>query len=435
MTEITKLVDILNFTEKDKLVDFIKSYAKKDVAFNNALIERFSPNRQSDKKQKQQPHEDYVKLIQNAFVNHSSRRSGRYDYYNEYDDFGFDAEAVSEELDAVLEKARYYIKYENIAEAIFIAQKMIETIPDGWDQSFDYEGDVQVVYDEAIDLLESLLEQDLLSDEQKESLFDWYEQEIKDKKHADVGLNTSLDSLGNYFLTGVENGFDRTLQIIDQQIKASSDYTQEGLIEKKIHILHKFNQSEEANKVISDFLHFPQIRKIRLKEMIGINDCQSAIKLIDDGIKIAVKKNHWGTINSWKEELLTVYQLLGDKEKELELTKELFTQSNDKRKYYKILKRITPNADWQNMLEWILEFLGNGSHYGINILKAEILIEHKMWDDLWILCQKGSVTDIVRHEKYLRPKFDKEIFKRYLAYAERQAEITDKDAYKRVLIL
>ncbi len=53
-----------------------------------------------------------------------------------------------------------------------------------------------------------------------------------------------------------------------------------------------------------------------------------------------------------------------------------------------------------------------------------------MWDDLWILCQKGSVTDIVRHEKYLRPKFDKEIFKRYLAYAERQAEITDKNAYK-----
>ena len=33
---------------------------------------------------------------------------------------------------------------------------MIETIPDEWDQNFDYEGDVQIDYDEAIDILENL---------------------------------------------------------------------------------------------------------------------------------------------------------------------------------------------------------------------------------------------------------------------------------------
>ena len=37
-----------------------------------------------------------------------------------------------------------------------------------------------------------------------------------------------------------------------------------------------------------------------------------------------------------------------------------------------------------------------------------------------------------KHEKLLRPKFNEEIFKIYLAYVERQATITDKDAYKRV---
>ena len=191
----TKLDDILNFTEKDKLIDFIKSYAQKDAAFNNTLLETFSPNRQSDKKQKQQPREDYVKLIQNAFVGQPAKRSGRHGYYNDYDDFGFDAEEVSDQLEILLEKARYFIKYQNIEEAIIIAQKMVETIPGEWDQDFDYEGDVQVVYDEAIDMLEGLLKEGLLSDEQKESLFDWYEQEIIDNKHEYVGLNTSLDLL------------------------------------------------------------------------------------------------------------------------------------------------------------------------------------------------------------------------------------------------
>ena len=77
MTTKTKLDDILNFTEEDKLLDFVKSYAQKDAIFNNALLDAFSPNRKSEKKQ-EQPREDYVKLIQNAFVTNSSRRSGRF---------------------------------------------------------------------------------------------------------------------------------------------------------------------------------------------------------------------------------------------------------------------------------------------------------------------------------------------------------------------
>ena len=430
MTIKTKLDDILNFTEEGKLIDFIKSYAQKDAAFNNALLKAFSPTPQADNK-KVQPREDYASLIKKAFVGNSIRRRGRYGYYD-YDDIGFDAIETREELEPFLEKARYYIKYENIDEALLIAQKMVEIIAKVWDSAFDYDGDVQVVYDEAIDILESLLEQNLLSDEQKESLFDWYEQEIKDKNHEDVGFETSLDSLGGYFLTGVKNGFERTLQIIDQQIKSSSDYSQEVLLKKKINILYEFDKKEEADKIIKDFLHIVRIREIRLQQMLEKKEYLSAIDLINKGIEIAENKNHAGTVNSWKEKLLSVYQLLGDKEKELELTKELFTISNDSRKYYKMLKSITNKADWNSMLEWILKSMDNGSYYGINDFKAEILIEHKMWDELWSLCQKGSISDIERYEKYLRPKHDDEIFKIYLAYVDKKAKITDKNAYIRV---
>ena len=429
MTDKTKLDDILNFADKHKLVDFIKDYAQKDEAFNKALLETFSPKRQTKKKKHS---EDYVKLIQKAFIGRSSNRRGRYNYYDDFDDYGFNAEEVREKLEVLLEKARYYIKYQNIDEAISIAQKMIETIPDEWNQDFDYEGDVQVMYDEAIDILDNLLEEKLLSDEQIESLFDWYEKEIIDKKHEYVGLNTSLDALEKHFLSGVKNGLERTLKIIDQQIKVSNGYSQEILLENKIHLLYKFEKKEEADKMITDFLHISRIREIRLQQMLEKKEYLPAINLINKGIEIATKKDHWGTINSWKEELLSVYQLLGDKGKELELTKELFIKSNDNRKYYKKLKKITPKADWQNMLEWILKSMPNGSYLGTSDLKAEILIEHKMWDELWSLCKKGSIYDIERHEKYLRPKYDEEIFEIYRVYVEKQAKITDKDAYKRV---
>ena len=335
MTDKTKLDDILNFADKHKLVDFIKDYAQKDEAFNKAFLETFSPKRQTKKKKHS---EDYVKLIQKAFIGRSSNRRGRYNYYDDFDDYGFNAEEVREKLEVLLEKARYYIKYQNIDEAISIAQKMIETIPDEWNQDFDYEGDVQVMYDEAIDILDNLLEEKLLSDEQIESLFDWYEKEIIDKKHEYVGLNTSLDALEKHFLSGVKNGLERTLKIIDQQIKVSNGYSQEILLENKIHLLYKFEKKEEADKMITDFLHISRIREIRLQQMLEKKEYLPAINLINKGIEIATKKDHWGTINSWKEELLSVYQLLGDKGKELELTKELFIKSNDNRKYYKKLK-------------------------------------------------------------------------------------------------
>ena len=63
----------------------------------------------------------------------------------------------------------------DVEEAIRISQCLIDTIPDYWDENFDYDGDVQVVYDSAIDLLEELLK-DGLSDEQHEWIFSWYEQ-------------------------------------------------------------------------------------------------------------------------------------------------------------------------------------------------------------------------------------------------------------------
>ena len=58
---------------------------------------------------------------------------------------------------------------------------------------------MQVNYDGAIDILEGLLKDELLSAEQKELLFDLYEQEILDKKHEYVGLNTCLDILEDFF--------------------------------------------------------------------------------------------------------------------------------------------------------------------------------------------------------------------------------------------
>ena len=70
--------------------------------------------------------------------------------------------------------------------------------------------------------------------------------------------------------------------------------------------------------------------------------------------------------------------------------------------------------------------------FGFNDLKADIFIEHKMWDRLLALCQKSGAEKLEKFEKYLKPLYAKEIFDAYQKYVEKQALITDQNAYDNV---
>lgn len=426
------LSDILAHTGKSKLDKFIKEYARDNEPFRKALLEEFSPKPKAvPSKTREKRAEEYVKLIKKAFNTSSgSRPYGRYRGY--YDDFGFDAEEVREKLEKVIEKARFFTRHDNMDEAVLIAQKMIETIPDLWESNFDYEGDVQVMYDEAIDLLQEMLEENSLSKEQTESLFSWFEKEIVDKKHEHVGLNTSLEVLESCFKSRVAGGFARVLRIIEQRIANEEDYKKEYAIIEKIQLLEENGRDEEADNTISKFLDYPGIRKIRLKRFLDAGQSKDAIQLLNEGIKIAKKKQHAGTVNSWLNELLIVYEQLNDRDKIMQVTRELFSQGSDQQKHYRTLKKITPKNEWPAMLEWILKNISSTSYFGINDLKATIYIEHERWDDLWKLCQKGGITVIMDYEKKLRPRFEKELLDQYRAYVQQQATIADKGAYARV---
>jgi tetratricopeptide (TPR) repeat protein len=424
------LNDMLAHTDKDKLNQFIREYASDNEDFLAVFMERFSPKPKSSATRKQ-PEEDYVKIIQKAFAGTENRRKSRYGYRNDFEDFGFDAEVVRVKLEPLLEKARFYSRHDNKEEAIRIAQKLIDTIPDYWDENFDYEGDVQVVYDEAIDLLEEMLKEKL-SDEQKELIFSWYEKVIGDKKHAYVGLNTSLEALELYFASDAVGGFDRVLRIIDQRIAGSDEYDTERAVLDKIYLLVEHDRKEDAEQTIEQYLYNPGVRSIKLSRLMEAGLYDDAIRLLEEGIGIARKKQAIGTVNMWRKELLSVYTQLNNHEKMVEITKALFVEGSEQRACYQSLKKMTPKEAWPDMLVWILHQLTDRGFYNTNELKADIFVEHAMWDELWQLCRKGSIGLVRKYEKYLCPRYEKEVFTFYHQYVQQQATITDKEAYKRV---
>ncbi len=120
---------------------FILDYGATHPEFREEFIAGFSPKQVSSDK------EDYAGTIMNAFGNNTLNSGNR---YHDYGDYGFDASDVAGDLQPLLDKADYFIKHKNYDEAILIYRTLIETIPEEWNPDFDYEGDVQVIYDSAI---------------------------------------------------------------------------------------------------------------------------------------------------------------------------------------------------------------------------------------------------------------------------------------------
>lgn len=415
--------EILKYTNTSHLHKFILDYAAKHPEFMEKFMATFSPQQISAGK------EDYAGTIMNAFGNNTLKSGSR---YRQWDNYGFDAADVAEDLKPLLDKADYFIKHKNYEEAILICRTLIETIPNEWNPDFDYDGDVQVVYDAAIDKLQEMLEQNLLSATQKKALFTWYSAEQKNEKHRHVGLNTDLKALEEFF-TDTPEMLRQSIKNIDERIdRAASDYEKEKAAMQKIRLLQNAGLEHEAETAISQYLEFSDVRKLRVEELLYKKQYEEAIDLIKDGIKIAESKKLYGTLNDWKDKLLDIYVLQKDKAKIISTAHDLFINGRDSRKYYQTLKKYIPQAEWPHALQRLLSGMSDGGWGSANEFKAEILIEHQMWDSLFALCKKANAESIEKYEKYLKPYYTKEIFDAYLNYAEKQALITDKQAYSNV---
>ena len=415
--------EILKYLKTPDLHKFIIDYAEKHPEFMENFIAHFNPQQISADK------DDYEGIVMDAFGGNTLKSSDR---YQDYGDYGFDALSVAEDLKPLLDKADYFVKHKNFEEAIRICTAMIETIADEWSPDFDYDGEVQVIYDAAIDKLQKMLEQNLLSSAQKQTLFTWYSEEQQKEKHRDAGLNTSLKALEAFFSDTPEM-LQQNINNIDERIQnAPNDYRREEAAMDKIRLLQHAGHMQEAETAISQYLVFSKVRALRVEKLMQEKQYEQAIVVITDGIKIAEAHNHPGTIAGWKDKLLDIYLLQNNKAKIISTAHDLFISGRDSWKYYQTLKKYIPQAEWPHALQRLLAGMSDGGWGGANEFKAEILIEHQMWDSLFALCKKANAESIEKYEKYLKPYYAKEIFDAYFNYAEKQALITDKQAYTNI---
>jgi len=404
--------ELLGHIEVERLVDFVARYAHGNESFKKDILGHFNPA------EPQQSLSAYRELASACFDFEGPNRYGRgYDFYAA----AYEAELA---LHSLLEKAKYFITQNNYAEAAAIAQSIIEAIPRHYETVDDSSGGLGGVFNDAVALLLVIVENERVGRELKTEIFHWTGSEVKQPLYDDYGFGEIHSLLMP--CTQAVGLFNEALDIADERIQQASgnDYRLENAVKEKIRLLQQNNMDNEAALAINEFIELSGIRKMKVTILLEQGHYAEAILLIKEGINVAEKKEHPGTVNDWKDQLLHIYVVLDDRSHVLKYAEDLFYNGRDAMKYYHILKKETEPGNWAAYLDDLLAKHKNRSWPGYpDGLLASIYIEEGYWERLLRLVEKADIRGLETYEAYLKPHFPNELlqlFKQAITvYAER----------------
>jgi hypothetical protein len=317
-------------------------------------------------------------------------------------------------------------------EALTILLYIIKEIGDNYEEYEDYDGDLACVCQEASEIIAGMIKSDF-PDNLLKKLMNEISQLIKNDNYDNYSL-VDLDQL-LFSISLKTSNFEGSLQIIDNVLRNKPDSFRTGsLVKLKIELLEKANKKEEIENVIAHYLYLPEIRKIKLNELIAEKQYEQALALIDEGIILAKEKKHPGTESDWKDEKLTLYKWMGSIENVIESAEDLFVNGRESMKYYHVLKTVIQPEKWANYLDDFLLKSGKQKIIGGHVL-AKIYIEEEYWDKLMDYVEKniqlGKYCSLGEYESYLKSRYPERMLTFYRSQiTDYAAQNMGRDHYK-----
>ncbi|MDR2918800.1 MAG: SWIM zinc finger family protein [Tannerella sp.] len=400
--EQQEISDLLQYTGKKEIVDFLSKYAKEHQGFYQELESQFHP------KKKNKLPKEHTKEIQKCF----KARNSSYDRYGH----SSEADDIADNLNVFIEKSRYLVNHDCPEEAASMLLQIIKNIGEEYEEFQDYDGSLGGVCQEASEILTGIIENNA-SGELLASMMDEIGVMIKNENYENYDL---ADLNGLLFLISLKTtDVESAIKIIDETLQVEPDSFRSGsLVISKIDLLKNAGRQEEVESVISQYLYLPEIRKIRLEKLIENKAYQEALPLIDEGIKLAEKENHPGTACDWKDQKLSIYQKTGQKENVIQLAENLFITGRDSMKYFHILKNTVPSDQWTSYLDNFLVLAEKSKQYIHAHVLAQIYIEEKYWDKLMDFYEKHmhlnkNYNSAESYEEHLKPLYPERILELY----------------------
>lgn len=334
-----------------------------------------------------------------------------------------------------IQEANNLIKHNEYQAPFWIASLILEELPDL--PIDDSDGTTSYVESECVEVIEKILEK-CKNDSIIKEIFNWIIESIKNDTLGDYsdGIEKVLDEhfIEDKFVNERLKIIDEKIQELEQQEDHYSEYKLEELIKTKIALLYQLGMDKEAIKTIKENIYYVPIRRMLIDIERKNENIDKVEKLLKEGMKIALKRGHYGTVTYYIEELLSIYKEQNQKEKYKNLVEEtLFKYSRGSFKYYKKLKDVYTEEQWKNMRDNIIKTLeSDGEGYHRDDLR-QIYIEEQYYEKLYHSVMTTPLFEIVvKYEKYLKKDFEKQLLEEYQKIVNEKARFTGKRNYEDV---
>lgn len=413
--------------------DFIMLYAKKDKNFKDTFELHFAEKDNSFDFEKK-----YTDLIKKAIKNHTSR--GFIDYYA--------SNKLGKELKNYVNIIQQYLASKNYRDAFVLSKVMIREVSSVFEYCDDSNGYVAGCVEDALNLLSQLIEASV-SVEFKETIAVFMKEELQKPvyfNYGDFGY-TLIDLFADLSINiHKPNDFLAFIDIKIQKAK-NDDYDRKIFIRKKIQFLTEMGQEKEAQTLMHQNIEISEIRAIKINESIEAGEYEKAKQLLAEGIEIAEKKKHPGTVNQWEKELLRIAVLEKDVVMIRYFSRKFALDRSLDTSYYNQWKNTYPKQEWTAIIEseittFITKVNEAGKKYALsNVYQlnstmlhylAPIYVQENYLDRLLELVQKEHYLDnLLSYYPYLKKQYPKEILEVLVPVLEKTGEQSDgRSQYK-----
>jgi hypothetical protein len=419
--------DLLQKITLEEYKEFIRYYASSHKEFKDEFELWFAGNDNRIDVAQQ-----YKALIKKSISKYNN--GGFIDYrstHGLYSEVGRFLDAGEE----LLKKKRFYDVF---ALAKAVLNEMMDVLP----SSDDSDGYIGAVISDNIRLLEDIIDDNATDTELKEQLYEFLKTSLNNEVFFDYGdFGYELFELFRKLSVNLEEP-SAFLRFIDLQLPKLAgkydDYRRDFFIRQKIDFLKEIGRATEAEKLVQQNLDIVEVRQGEVNKAITQKDYPTAKKLIADGIKIAEKKDHPGTVSQWLKELLRIAVL----EKNVEAVRYYaihfaFDRGFD-REYYQQWKKTYPAAEWKEVIEEFIEqkmkqmkneekkHKGQpwyAAHFSLLYALAPLYVEEKYWDRLLALVKQVNNFDTTwQYHNYLVKPYPLELLELYLPALEQKAD-------------
>jgi len=422
LKKVSPKSDFKTLLQKKSLAEyqeFILAHATKDKKFKSLFERHFA-----DKDAGINIEGNYTKLLK-GLINSYSRR-GFINYES--------TRQLTKEINGLLDEGQQLIQKSNFRNAFILVRSVLTAIIELITYSDDSSGYIGDTIYTSIELIKVIAEAEKVATDLQDELFDFVGSCLNDPMYFDYGdFGYSLADM--YYLLAVKlNKENLYLEFINNQLKLASDegdsYKKDHFLVQKIEFLRATGNTSEAEKLVRQHLDVEDIRRGEVNTLVKKEDFHAAKKLIAEGIEIARKQKHPGTIKDWEKDLLHIAHLENDKEKIRYYTKAFAFDRGFDRTYYKQWKDTFSTSEWTEEIEKYisekiagveLQYQQNKGKFWYSPdtllldLLAPIYIEEQYWDRLLSLMSKETDLDrLLRYHDCLAKIFPLQLLAIYI---------------------